>query len=200
MSFLKNISIAGAVLGASMMLASSASAIVVTGDFKDDGGNFVADYAAVNVAAGQALIADSNFFGDGPSDQLYFEFHNTSFNDVFIIASINDNPDFIWDHFVATLYKADGVTEIDTFEDLPAPTSGNIFGGVIDGLANFILVLEWDGVESTLTNGHINIIVASSADVHFGEVPLPPSLVLFGSGLLGLGFLSARRRRKATSV
>ncbi len=30
-------------------------------------------------------------------------------------------------------------------------------------------------------------------------VPIPPALLLFGSGLLGLGFLSARRRKKLTS-
>lgn len=52
---------------------------------------------------------------------------------------------------------------------------------------------------SSVTLG-LTVTEGGEGGIDAPTVPLPPSMVLFGTGLLGLGFLSARRRRKATSV
>lgn len=57
------------------------------------------------------------------------------------------------------------------------------------------------GVTHLLTDGLMLVITGNATEnstlaVSMSAVPVPPAAILFGSALLGIGFLSRRRRRK----
>lgn len=90
----------------------------------------------------------------------------------------------------------------DGFRDLEVYWSDNnlangtglasaIVGGGTSLSTNFIvgtiryLTLTWSGIDG-----------GTNLDIRVAAVPVPPALLLFGTSLLGFGFLSRRRRRK----
>ena len=50
------------------------------------------------------------------------------------------------------------------------------------------LTVDFDGTDSF------------SGNLRFAAIPVPPAAVLFGTALLGMGFLSRRRRRRMNSI
>lgn len=223
MSFLKKISIAGAVLGASMMLASSAGATIVTvsGALSDVSNNSLVDntivgdgqlFPQVSLADNSALVTGlsdafaPNDGSDGGGGELWFEFVNTSAENLFFKARANDILNGFIGGFRLTWMDSAKHALTSTPIGLPSPDGTTLDITAAQGVV-YYLVATWDSAFA-LDDGNdgfsvpivgFSVSTASSGNAP-STVPLPPSLVLFGSGLLGLGFLSARRRRKATSV
>lgn len=206
MSFLKKISIVGAVLGASMMLASSAGAVSVTsfsGDAFGDTSDVVGsgdDGSTTSLTGVLSSVSLSGLLQVGVAGEFMFKFENT-YNlggNLALGASVSEVPTSQIEGFTLSWLNST-FDVLDTVNGLPAPDPGEL--GIITGFGSVVYLLAtWDnvtgGVGPTLT---FNLSQAVTTDIP-SSVPLPPSLVLFGSGLLGLGFLSVRRRRKATSV
>lgn len=216
MSLIKKFGIAGAVFGASMAFAGTASAVSVSGTFSDDFSNdTVADGGTFNLDNTGLASFTSTSTGltpggisplPGGPGQFWFEFKNTSATNLYFRASVNDTPNGFIDGFTLT-WKNAALQDLESYTvGLPAPfgTTLNITAAV-DSI--YYLVATWTGATSADNGGgsytapelifKVTTFVSLEAP---SEVPIPPSLVLFGSGLLGLGFLSARRRKKVASV
>jgi hypothetical protein len=75
-------------------------------------------------------------------------------------------------------------------------------GGLIKNAVTFVLSCSPLCTSSTL-NQIANVVFqygTALTEPHFGAVPLPPALVLFGTALVGMGVLSRRRRTKHAAV
>lgn len=171
--FLKEI---GAAFFALMMFAVPASAISLlpngTAQFNTGSEVYFAD---VDPAPGG--FNDEYTFENNTGDDLLVRFRvNTTFTDGVGIGVANltfsfDNMDLFTD-----LTDANGVL-------LPSPYSFSVL--ILDGVD---LVLHVTGATLNADGGSYDFFVAA--------VPIPPALLLFGTSLLGLGFLSSRRRRR----
>lgn len=215
MSFLEKFSLVGAVLGVSMMVASPASAITVHADGAPGSGIEDGTEGDGNVGNGTVYTLNGDLTSyESTSDRLpengngtfYFEFVNThATSNIIASASVGVNPTSplpLVDNFTLTWLNA-AFINIGSYVGLPAPNFFTL-DTVIGIGQSFYLVATWDDVDTFGANDDTPFITFSVSsnvtDSRIPEVPLPPSLVLFGSGLLGLGFLSARRRRKGESI
>ncbi|MBL4893228.1 MAG: hypothetical protein JKX91_15695 [Rhizobiaceae bacterium] len=188
-----------------MLLASSAGAVSVTsfsGDAFGDTSDVVGsgdDGSTTSLTGVVSSVSLSGLLQIGVAGEFMFKFENTFLGgNLALGASVSEVPTDQIEGFTLTwLNSAFGV--LDLVNGLPAPDPGEL--GIVTSFGSVVYLLAtWDnvtgGVGPTLT---FNLSQAVTTDIP-SSVPLPPSLVLFGSGLLGLGFLSVRRRRKATSV
>lgn len=145
-----------------------------------DDGNKVVAYRFAN-ASGPALAT-----------RVTFDFHD-------LPEGPPDNYIVGFDAFWAE--NADGTGILATL-------TGSLLGPIAFGqLTAAYLFVTFNSVLPHAGNSEQLVTILFESSLSGGEgmpgapsVPLPPSMVLFGTGLLGLGFLSARRRKKATSV
>lgn len=220
MNYLKNIAIAGTFVAASVASIGSADALVVQ-NFAGTLLGFGANAEAISSSSGSAnplgSVATDNqpthldsvslgyAVGD-PNSLVGFKFVNATASEktVTVTASYNhpDNASYFktfWSFDPTGTVPLPGyVVEGDNNpEDLGSITFGAY------GLAYLFVQYLGGGdyLGSNAATETLTFVVANGGGGHLTPtVPLPPSMVLFGTGLLGLGFLSARRRRKATSV
>jgi hypothetical protein len=99
----------------------------------------------------------------------FFDLANPGGQGTSINVSINDNAQFVF--------------------NIPNTTAGQFYGFTSDTV--FTGVLFADGGGSGVQETYYSI------DMSLSAVPLPPSVLLLGSGLLGLGLLRFRRKNSA---
>ena len=89
-------------------------------------------------------------------------------------------PSLIWSDSTGDLSTAVFTTTATGFEG--------------SALTNFV---SGTNLNQTLTLAFASITAPIGISLQVAAVPLPPALLLFGTSILGLGFLSRRRRKKA---
>lgn len=190
--FLKKISVVASLALATMSFAGSANAmVVISGSLYDAAGVM----GTVNVSAlpgyAQATLDNNGETGNqvGVEGNLNYTFFNDGAYGVNLIAKFTSSD---------TDPLSGGVTFNGfTFDWGPSVLSASALGfdlitaGVLSidtflgSMQSITLNVHWDGVQDG-TTGVLNV----------SAVPVPPALVLFLSGLVGMGFLSRRRRQK----
>ena len=124
-----------------------------------------------------------------------------AFSDVFFLTNSTGDDTFL-NFLINTTFSNGQLTGIANLEF--AFSNGDIFSGITDanGVLSpvpFALTTAFDVGTLTLTVTGDPFGAIPSYDFQASVVPLPPALLLFGTALGGMGWLSRRRKESATA-
>lgn len=189
---LKTMSIAGAVLALSFMFVGSANAVIVPID---------ANVAVVNDVSNRdlflfnAVVSDSALIQTNVSFEFNFEANGpVPLPATALQGALNIGTD--------SGYTGGVLTWVNSNDSLDVINTVNIADKITPGQDDSILLrtLFEDPLrlQQTVILTFATLFGDVSASLQVQAVPIPPALALFLSSLLGLGFLSRRRRKKLT--
>lgn len=211
MNYLKNMAVAVVFVVASIVSAGFASAVTVNSMGFDafavsgNTGSLTAT-PTLNIVAGNPTTSATYELLEAGSI-IGFKFGNfdiaTKYLEVSLIYSaIQNAPSFV------TWWAEDAIGSVPLLGAATSGSDANQTMGIIEFAQNTVayLFVQYNGPQaeyldySSSESFSVRVLANGPSAASAPAVPLPPSLVLFGTGLLGVGFLSMRRRRKATSV
>ena len=130
-------------------------------------------------------------FGSGERDAVYIGTNNTG---TFLGYLQGTNNAFSFANFDVSLFATELAAGLQIFLDIDCATS--CVGGSPIGATSTPGLWAVSLSKSVLTTDGAN--PGNPNPGQHGVVPIPPAIVLFGSGLLGLGLFARRRKNQAT--
>jgi hypothetical protein len=194
-----------------------ASNLVVNGDFESGNTGFTSGYTYVSTTGPFALYPEGDYtVGNNPID-----YHNlwTSFTPIqgTLMMIVNGDPNagvIVWEQTVTVLPDTDyyfSAYAASNFDTNPAVLNFSINGGAIGSITPSTTPGDWGLFFATWNSGSnttADLALVNENTIREGNdfsldgvsmdtvlVPVPPTMLLMGSGLLGLVGLRLRRNR-----